>query len=202
MMTQQGKTVVVTDSSCDLTQEQLDRYGIRLISLRVVSQNAEYRDRVDIDTETLYDMMEKELPKTSLPLPEDVSALYEELEKQGVADVIHFCLSSGLSGTYNMVRMIAEESPMNIRVVDSLTLSTGLGMMVLEAARALENGASPEEAIKKPRLRGKRSLACLSFARWNICARAGASGWWRAWWATSCSSSPLSLSTTTACIKA
>ncbi len=148
-MTQQGKTVVVTDSSCDLTQEQLDRYGIRLISLRVVSQNAEYRDRVDIDTETLYDMMEKELPKTSLPLPEDVSTLYEELEKQGVADVIHFCLSSGLSGTYNMVRMIAEESPMNIRVVDSLTLSTGLGMMVLEAARALENGASPEEAIKK-----------------------------------------------------
>lgn len=148
-MAEERKTVIVTDSSCDLSDEQLAQYQIRMISLRVVCQNAEYRDRVDIQEEELYELLAKELPKTSLPLPDDVTALYEELCDQGVTDVIHLSISAGLSGTYNMVRMITEDfaDRMNIHVVDSKTLSTGLGMMVLAAARALEGGATPEEAI-------------------------------------------------------
>lgn len=145
------KTVMITDSSCDLSAEQLSEHGIRMISLRVVCQKAEYRDRVDINPDELYALMEKELPKTSLPLPEDVSALYDTLVSEGVTDIVHLCISANLSGTYNMVRMIAEDyqDRMNIRVVDSQTLSTGLGMMVLTAARALEEGETPEEAIQK-----------------------------------------------------
>ena len=152
-MEQERKTVLITDSSCDLNDEQLHAYGIRMISLRVVCKNAEYRDRVDISQDDLYALLERELPKTSLPLPEEVSALYESLAQEGVTDVIHLCISSGLSGTYHMVRMIAEDyqGRMNIFPVDSQTLSTGLGMMVLAAARALEKGAAPEEAIEKAR---------------------------------------------------
>lgn len=144
------KTVMITDSSCDLSAEQLSEHGIRMISLRVVCQKAEYRDRVDINPDELYALMEKELPKTSLPLPEDVSALYDTLVSEGVTDIVHLCISANLSGTYNMVRMIAEDyqDRMNIRVVDSQTLSTGLGMMVLAAAQALEEGRTPEEAIQ------------------------------------------------------
>lgn len=151
MMTEERKTVIVTDSSCDLTDEQLSRYGIRMVSLRVVCQNAEYRDRIDIQEDELYELLTRELPKTSLPLPEDVSDLYEELIKDGTTDVIHIAISSGLSGTFNMARMIAEDFQDRIRIhmVDSKTLSTGLGMMVLAAARALEGGATPEEAIEK-----------------------------------------------------
>ena len=145
------KTVIVTDSSCDLSDEQLSRYGIRMISLRIVCQNAEYRDRIDIQEDELYELLTHELPKTSLPLPEDVSALYESLAQEGVTDVIHISISSGLSGTFNMVRMITQdfESRMRVHMVDSRTLSMGLGMMVLAAARALEEGATPEEAIER-----------------------------------------------------
>ena len=145
------KTVIVTDSSCDLNDGLLSRYGIRMISLRVVCQNAEYRDRIDIQEDELYELLTRELPKTSLPLPEDVTALYESLAQEGATDVIHFSISSGLSGTYNMVRMIAQdfEDRMRIHMVDSRTLSMGLGMMVLAAARALEEGASPEEAVER-----------------------------------------------------
>lgn len=148
-MSEERKTVIVTDSSCDLSDEQLAKYGIRMISLRVVCQNAEYRDRIDIQEDELYELLTRELPKTSLPLPEDVTSLYEELEQSGVTDVIHLSISSGLSGTFNMVRMITEDfqDRMNIHMVDSKTLSTGLGMMVLEAARALEGGATPDEAV-------------------------------------------------------
>ena len=144
------KTVIVTDSSCDLSDEQLSRYGIRMISLRIVCQNAEYRDRIDIQEDELYELLTRELPKTSLPLPEDVTSLYESLAQEGVTDVIHMSISSGLSGTFNMVRMITQdfESRMRVHMVDSRTLSMGLGMMVLAAARALEEGATPEEAAR------------------------------------------------------
>lgn len=145
------KTVLITDSSCDLSDNQLAEFDARFISLRVVCQDAEYRDRIDITHDELYELMKTELPKTSLPLPEDVTTLYDALIEEGATDVIHICISSGLSGTYNMVRMIAEDyqNKMNIRVVDSQTLSTGLGMMVLAAGQALQNGATPDEAIHK-----------------------------------------------------
>ncbi|MEG2718075.1 MAG: DegV family protein [Clostridia bacterium] len=148
-MSEDRKTVIITDSSCDLSDEQLEQHHIRMISLRVVCQNAEYRDRIDIQEEELYELLTKELPKTSLPLPEDVSKLYNELIDSGVTDVIHLSISSGLSGTFNMVRMITEDfsSRIHVHMVDSKTLSTGLGMMVLAAAKALESGATPEEAI-------------------------------------------------------
>lgn len=150
-MEAERKTVIVTDSSCDLSDEQLSRYGIRMISLRVVCQNAEYRDRIDIQEDELYELLARELPKTSLPLPEDVTGLYEQLVREGVTDVIHMSISAGLSGTFNMVRMITEDFADRLRVhmVDSRTLSTGLGMMVLAAAKALEKGASPQEAIER-----------------------------------------------------
>ena len=150
-MSEERKTVIVTDSSCDLSDEQLAKYGIRMISLRVVCQNAEYRDRIDIQEDELYELLTRELPKTSLPLPEDVTSLYEELAQSGVTDVIHLSISSGLSGTFNMVRMITEDfqDRMNIHMVDSKTLSTGLGMMVLEAARRGRRGRAKraEDAI-------------------------------------------------------
>ncbi len=150
-MTQTRKIALVTDSSCDLSDEQLQAYGIRMISLRIVFQNAEYRDRVELSEAQLYDMLKTELPKTSLPLPEDVSTLYDGLVAEGYTDVVHLCISSGLSGTYNMVRMIVEDykAQMNIRVVDSQTLSTGLGAMVLVAAQALEAGEDPDSAVQK-----------------------------------------------------
>lgn len=150
-MTQTRKIALVTDSSCDLSDEQLQAYGIRMISLRIVFQNAEYRDRVELSEAQLYDMLKTELPKTSLPLPEDVSTLYDGLVAEGFTDVVHICISSGLSGTYNMVRMIVEDykAQMNIRVVDSQTLSTGLGAMVLAAAQALEAGEDPDSAVQK-----------------------------------------------------
>ncbi len=160
-MAEERKTALITDSSCDLSDEQLAGHGIHMISLRIVCQNAEYRDRVELSQEELYEILKTELPKTSLPLPEDVSSLYDRLLSEGVTDVVHMSISAGLSGTYNMLRMIAEDykGKMNIRVVDSGTLSLGLGAMVLAVAEALEAGATPEEAIEKAKSLRKSQLS-------------------------------------------
>lgn len=141
---------MVTDTSCDLSDEQLQRYDIRLVSLRVTSSKGEYRDRVEISQDELYMLLKEELPKTSLPLPEDVSSLYRQLQAEGCTRILHLSMSSGLSGTYNMVRMLAEDfAPLPIDVVDSRTLSCGLGLLVLEAAESLEQGMPVEEVIAR-----------------------------------------------------
>ena len=144
------RVALVTDTSCDLSEEQLQAYDIRLVSLRVATSEGEFRDRLEIDQDTLYCLLKRELPKTSLPLPEDVSALYRQLKEEGCTRVVHMTISSNLSGTYNMVRLIAEETEgMQVDVVDTKTLSCGLGLLVLEAAESMAKGMSVEDTLAR-----------------------------------------------------
>lgn len=144
-------SIIVTDSSCDISNALLEKYNIRFVPLRLITSTKEYRDRIDISDEEVYQILEKEIPTTSLPLPEDVENLYDELIAEGYKNILHICISSGLSGTYNMVRVLAEEyaDKANIYVVDSKTLSGGLGLLVLRAAEMLEEGLSFEEITKQ-----------------------------------------------------
>ena len=88
-------------------------------------------------------MLQREVPKTSLPLPEDVSTLYRTLHDEGATSILHLSISGSLSGTFNMVSLLAEDfEDMKIHVFDSKTLSCGLGLLVLEAAESLQNGMS------------------------------------------------------------
>ncbi len=136
-----NKIAIVTDSTCDLSDDILEKYNIKLLPLRIIYSNAEYRDRVEISPEEIYERFELEIPKSSLPSPEDVIQLFNELEQDGFTHVLVFTISSGLSGTYNMIRMIASEyEQMTIKVLDSKALSWGLGIPVLEAVKAIISG--------------------------------------------------------------
>ncbi len=144
------RVALVADTACDLLDEQLERYDIRLVSLRVVTTQGEFRDRVEIGSEQVYEIMTDELPKTSLPLPEDVSALYRQLKEEGATRILHICMSGSLSGTYNMVSILADETEdLHVDVVDSQTLSCGAGLLVLEAAECLEKGMPVEAVITR-----------------------------------------------------
>ena len=149
----QGERVaLVTDTACDLSDEQLRTYDIRPVALRVATSKGEFRDRTEIDPATLYQIMEHELPKTSLPLPGDVSDLYRSLLEEGADRIVHLSLSSGLSGSYNMASMIAGDFPeARIDVVDTQTLSAGEGLLVLRVARYLEQGMPVEDALNEMR---------------------------------------------------
>ena len=159
-MAENQKVAIVTDSSCDLTQEQLDTHNIHMVPLRIVCSKGEFRDRVEMTQEQLYALMEEELPKTSLPLPEDVHGLYERLIEDGVTHVLHLSISASLSGTYNMIRMIVKEfeSRLHITLLDSKTLSAGLGMLALEAAETLEATGSLDAAIERVKAAREKQL--------------------------------------------
>ena len=142
---------IVTDTSCDLSDEQLARYDIRAVPLRIITSTGEYRDRYDITHEELYQILAGgEIPKTSLPQPGELSALYRQLKEEGCTHILHMCISSGLSGTCNMVSILAQETEdLTVTVFDAKTLSCGLGLLVLEAAECLEKGMPVADVVSR-----------------------------------------------------
>ena len=156
------RVALVTATACDLLNEQLHKYDIRLVSLRVATTQGVFRDRVEIDSTRVYELLKTELPKTSLPLPEDVSALYRQLRDEGADRILHICMSGNLSGTYNMVSILADEAEdLHIDVVDAQTLSCGVGLLVLEAAECLERGMQVEDVILRLKELRKHQLGAF-----------------------------------------
>ena len=153
------RVALVCDTACDLSDEQLRAYDIRTIPLRVSTSKGEFRDRLEINPSELYAIMETELPKTSLPLPGDVAAVYRQAIGDGATRILHLSISSGLSGTYNMATIVAEDfAPFPIQVVDTQTLSCGEGLLVLDTAECLAAGGSVEEAVALVKKRRSKQL--------------------------------------------
>lgn len=145
------KIAIVTDSTCDLIDEVVKEYDIKILPLKVVySEVEEYRDRVEITPEDIYKRFDKDIPKTSLPSPEDTIKLFTELEEQGYTHVIVTTISSGLSGTMNMIRNVAEDfKNMVVEIIDSKALTMGLGFPVLEGAEELKKSNDFGKVVQK-----------------------------------------------------
>lgn len=149
-MTQNRKIAIVTDSTCDLPDGLLEENHIHVVPMRIVYETREYRDRMDITAEKVYELLEREIPKTSLPLPGDVMEILDALMAQGYTDVVYLSISAGLSGSYNLIRLLIEQyTGFNIEVVDTCTLSMGLGFLVLEAAREALRSGDPKAVVER-----------------------------------------------------
>lgn len=133
------KIGIITDSTCDIPREFLNKLGIKVLPLRILYQEREYRDGVDITAEAVYAHLEQEVPTTSLPSPQDAESLLLSMKEQGYTHVLVIHLSSGLSGTGQMIETVAEQiDGMTVKVIDSKSISMGLGFIVMEAARAVQ----------------------------------------------------------------
>ena len=145
------KIALLTDSCADISPRLAKEKGIFVVPLRILCRDGEYRDGVDITPDEVYcRLREGELPKTSLPSCEDIGSALEEIVKEGYEGVIAFMLSSGLSGTFNVARLIGEEceGKLEVAVFDSLSASLGQGMMVLQLAEDIKAGMSWEELVE------------------------------------------------------
>jgi DegV family protein with EDD domain len=144
------KIAIVTDSTCDLPDNVLQENHIHVVPLRIVYETREYRDRLEITAEKVYELLEQEVPKTSLPLTADVMEILDGLMAEGYTDVVYLSISGGLSGSYNLIRLLIQEyTGFNIEVVDTCTLSMGLGFLVLEAAREAKRTGDPKAVVAK-----------------------------------------------------
>ena len=152
------KIAIFTDSACDLTDAELNEYGIRFLPLQIIYKDTSYRDRVEISADEVYGNLEKEVPKTSLPTGTDIDALFLELKKEGYTHAIGVMISGGLSGTANSVKLMAEEHPeIKTYIYDTKNLSISEGIMALKAAKMVKDGLSFEE-IKEALPEEKKSV--------------------------------------------
>ena len=141
------KIALLTDSCADLSPALRKGKAIYVVPLRLNCVDGDYSDGVDITAADVYRRQKGgELPKTSLPAMEGVQAALERIKKDGYRKVIAVHLSSGLSGTYNMVRLMAEEQEeMEVAVFDSLCGAIGMGATVLQLWEDIKGGMTWEE---------------------------------------------------------
>jgi len=144
---------ILTDSTCDLSKELLERYDISVLPLHVTLGDKNYRDGVDINIDMIYRHFEstKETPKTAAPSLGDLMDFFQPAVDAG-DDIIFICISAQMSATYSNALLAAKEFPnTKIEVVDSANLSTGVGLLVMKAGEFVQAGMPVEEAASKIR---------------------------------------------------
>ena len=139
------RTVIASDSTCDLSPELIREYGIHILPLGVALGEKQYTDGVDIDPDFIYAHYEKtgELPKTSAVNLVDFEDYFAAETAKGNG-VVLFTISSEMSSTCNNARLAAEGFS-DVYVVDTRNLSTGGGLLVLTAAEMAAEGKSAAE---------------------------------------------------------
>ena len=140
------KIAIITDSASDIPLEIVKEKNINLLPLRIIYSHGDYQDKLDITPEEIYLNLDKEIPKTSLPSAQTMEDILSKLESEGYTHVIAICLSGGLSGTCNSLRLMLEDHPkLTSYVYDTKILAYPEGEVVLEAVKLVEAGKSFEE---------------------------------------------------------
>ena len=138
---------ITSDSTCDLSPEQLERYNIRLLPLYVSMDGKTLRDGVDVKPDDIYAHVSAggSLPQTAAVNLSDYVRAFTELSKKNDF-VIHVCISLDFSCCYQNAKLAAADFD-NVYVVDSRNLSTGHVLVVLEAERMAREGMEPDDIV-------------------------------------------------------
>lgn len=152
------KIGIITDSACDLRQNQYNPDLVKVLPLKIIFSDGEFKDGVTISAEETYRRMDTEFPKTSLPEGSDMESALRYFKDNGFTHVVGIFISSGLSGTFNAFQTFAGEygEGLTIEAIDSKTLSMGEGILVQLAERMIGEGASFEKVLDAIRAKMKR----------------------------------------------
>ena len=135
------KIAILVDSGTDVPQDYVEKYDITVLPLKVIYKEREYLSGVDISAEEIYARLKEEIPKTSLPSYHDVVMALENIKNKGYEKVLAITISSGLSGTFNSIRLAASEfEGLEVHMVDTKNISIGAGFTVMHACDLIEEG--------------------------------------------------------------
>jgi DegV family protein with EDD domain len=134
------KIAILVDSGSDVPEVYRDRYHMYLAPLTIIYKDAEYRDGIDIKPEDVYARF-PEVPSTSLPSPATVADVFERIKADGYDKVVAVTISSGLSGTFELVRGFGP-SPEGLETcyVDTKNIGIGSGFAAIRAGELIEKG--------------------------------------------------------------
>ncbi|EOB1377912.1 DegV family protein [Enterococcus hirae] len=136
-----NKVAILVDSGTDVPQELIEKYQMYVIPLKIIYKDRVYTDKVDITPEEIYQRLPQEIPGTSLPDGETITKIFEQIKQDGYEKILAVTISSGLSGTYNIVRLIAQQQEeLEAYVLDTKNIGIGAGFSAIQAAKWLEEG--------------------------------------------------------------
>ncbi len=143
---------VIADSTCDLSPELVERYGISILPLHILLGDAEYEDGVSVTPEEIYKWSDANntTPKTSAPSVESARGLFAP-QLETYEELVCFSISEQMSASGSIMRMAAEEleAAERVVVIDSQNLSTGIGLLVVEAAIMAQEGKDAKTIEQK-----------------------------------------------------
>ncbi len=173
------KSAIITDSSANLSKETLEKYpNLYMLPLQILVDGESYRDQLEITSEEVYEKLDSHDLSTSLPSNEDLYETLDAIKKDGYTHVLAINISSGLSGTFNAFRLVFKEyEGLTISHYDSKTLGAGLGYLVEEAAKLIEEGVKTDAIIKRlDTLRYEDSLSIYTIETLKYLRRGGRIG--------------------------
>lgn len=145
------KVKIITDSTADIGDELARRYDVDIIPLMVHLGEDEYRDSVDITTKDVFNYVSKtkQLPKTAAASVMDIKSVFSKWLDMDY-DIIYTGIGSKLSATYMSATLAAESLPKErVHLVDSLNLSTGIGLLVAKAGDMMLAGCNADDIVKE-----------------------------------------------------
>lgn len=143
------KIAIITDSCGDVSSEYQKEHAIFVLPMVVQTSDGEYKDGVTITAKEVYEKQKNEVLKTASPTGADICDLFEKVKAEGYTHAIVVTLSSGLSGTCNQVKLLAEmEEDLEVYVIDSKSGSVGYGAVAVLLAKYRDAGHSFEELVK------------------------------------------------------
>lgn len=145
-----GNIKIVTDSTSDLSKELLDKYDIAVVPLNIVLDEKSYLDSVEIDPDRIYEWADANstTPKTAAPLFQYMVDFLRPYKENG-DEVIFIGISEDMSSTCQVARLAAEDLEYeNMHVINSMNLSTGIGLQVLRAAEMANEGVDAKTIVK------------------------------------------------------
>lgn len=140
------KIALLVDSGTDVPAEIMSQYGMYMLPLQIIYKDRTYTDKVDITAEEIYQRLPQEIPSTSLPDGETINKIFDRIKADGYEQVLSVTISSGLSGTYNVVRLMGEQrNDLDIFVLDTKNIGIGAGLQAIRAAELLNEGVTWQE---------------------------------------------------------
>lgn len=140
---------IVTDSSCDLPENLITAMNIKIVPLKIRFGDTEFVDRVELTTDQFWEkcQISDELPSTAAPSPGAFVEEFQRAAHEGATGVVVITISGELSATIEAAQQAAElvKDEIEVRVIDSRTVTLGLGSIVMSAASKAQSGASIDE---------------------------------------------------------
>jgi len=164
------KIKLISDSTCDLSQDLIDKHNIDIIPLTVSFNDVDYKDSIELNAEAMYNLVDEldVFPKTSAASPGEFEVVFRKYIEQDL-DIIYLGVGSKFSATFQSATLAKTTIGSDrIHLIDSMNLSSGIALLLLKAASFIKNGEETLTIVAKlealvPKVRSQLVIDTLEY---------------------------------------